>query len=106
MLSELLEEIEERLRQIVREEVRAALANPEPVEVSKKSEDKISEKKENFPKILTAPEVAQLIGVSVARVYELARQTKANGFPVIRIGERSMRFSKEALLRWMERGQL
>jgi len=107
MLNELIDEIEERFRQIVREEVRAALLESKDpslkFDYSTKSKKEMPEIKKDFPEILTAPEVADLIGVKTARVYELARGSKSNGFPVIKIGERSMRFSKEAILAWIQR---
>lgn len=106
MLSDLFDEIEDRLRRIIREEVEAALR--ESKNPSSKTEYLIKPKSEKslvnteFPTILTAPEVAKLIGLNVARVYELVRTRKTNGFPVIVIGERQYRFSKEAILAWLQ----
>lgn len=95
MLSELIDEIEDRLRLIIREDLRAALLesknpsfweeNPIENEKTKPSTQK------DFPELLTAPQVAEILGVNVQRVYELTRQRKINKLPVIVIGERSYR---------------
>jgi len=106
MLSGLLDEIEERLRQIIREEIKAALLeldNP-TLKIASLTKLKINnaEPAKPFPQLLTAPEVAELLGVKTARVYELSRSSKSNGFPVIKIGERRMKFSRESLLVWLQ----
>lgn len=107
MLSELLDEIENRLRQIVREEVKAALLElkdpTSAVKFRNNFERKRANDSKNLPELLTAPQVAEILGVSVQRVYEITRQRKSTGFPVIVIGERSYRFSKEAILEWIAR---
>ncbi len=107
MLSELLNEIEVKLRQIIREEVRAALLeskNPNfNLEEIIKIESETSNKPKEYIQILTAQEVAQILGVNVQRVYELTRQRESNGLPVIVLGERQYRYSREAILKWMER---
>jgi excisionase family DNA binding protein len=113
MLSELIDEIEERLRLIVKEEVKNALleANnpsagimiqPKPETVKPQETIKPVVNKD-FPTLLRAKDAAKILGVNVARVYELARERKANGFPVIVLGERQYRFSKEAILTWINR---
>lgn len=51
--------------------------------------------------ILVADEVAELLRVDRQRVYELARRGL---LPVIRLGERQYRFSKNAVTRWLEEG--
>lgn len=106
MLSELLDEIEERLRRIVREEVKAALSeSKEPsakIPYSNNSRPKNIEKTKAFPQLLNANEVAELLMVKPARIYDLARESKRNGFPVIRIGDRSMKFNKQAVIDWLE----
>jgi excisionase family DNA binding protein len=51
-------------------------------------------------RLLRAPEVAEILGVSQARVYELARQRIV---PSIRLG-RQIRFDPDALRRWMDDG--
>jgi excisionase family DNA binding protein len=113
MLSELIEEIEERLRLIIREEIQKALSeinNPTAkFDFQKKQEiEPVTEKikpsaNKDFPQLLTAADVAKILCVSVPRVYELARARKTNGFPVIVLGERQYRFSREAILDWIKR---
>ena len=107
MLSELIEEIEERLRLIVREEIRIALLeSKEKVrgeDHSVKTEKQKPVAKTNFPTLLTANDVAEILGVKVQRVYELTRARKANGFPVIVLGERQYRYSREDILAWIKR---
>lgn len=106
-VSDLLDEIESRLRRIIREEVKTALLeskNPNAkIDYNQKPNNTKSETNIEFPTIITAPEVAKLINVSVARVYEIVRARKTNGFPVIVLGERQYRFSREAVLKWLER---
>lgn len=53
-------------------------------------------------KIINATDVAQLLNVSVQRVYELCRSDPS--FPHIRIGERQYRFSIDALEKWVQGG--
>jgi excisionase family DNA binding protein len=104
MLSELIEEIEERFRIIVREEIRQALlesGNSTGIEsYSVKAKDKETK---NIPTILTAPEVAEILNIKIQRVYELVRMRKKNGMPVITLGERQYRFSRDAIWEWMNR---
>ena len=49
-------------------------------------------------RLLTASEVANILRVSTARVYELAR-TKA--IPSITLGQRQVRFDETALREWI-----
>ena len=51
--------------------------------------------------ILVAAEVAKLLRVDKQRVYELVRRSS---IPVIRVGERQYRFSKQAIEQWLENG--
>jgi len=51
-------------------------------------------------KLLIASEVAEIMSVTEARVYELARRKM---IPHIRLG-RQVRFSEKVLLDWVERG--
>jgi excisionase family DNA binding protein len=51
-------------------------------------------------KLLIASEVAEIMSVTEARVYELARRKM---IPHIRLG-RQVRFSEKVLLEWVERG--
>jgi excisionase family DNA binding protein len=52
-------------------------------------------------RLLTAQEVSDLLQVPVARVYELVR---LNLLPVVKLGERQVRFNEEKLREWIERG--
>jgi excisionase family DNA binding protein len=51
--------------------------------------------------LLTAKEVSERLRVPVARVYELAR---LDALPVVRIGERQIRFNEDAMRDWIARG--
>ena len=107
IISVLLEELETVIRKIIRDEIKAVLleANIPFPELSNAAKTKISETKDdnNFPQLLTAPQAAELLGVKTARVYELTRERNKNSFPVIILGERSYRYSKESLLNWINR---
>ena len=46
----------------------------------------------------SAAEVAEQLGISVSKVYQLA---KIKGFPTVKMGKR-MRFSKKGLETWVE----
>jgi excisionase family DNA binding protein len=50
------------------------------------------------PRLLTAEEVAEMLGLDVARVWKLSRRGE---IPTITIG-RSRRYRREAILRWLE----
>ena len=52
-----------------------------------------------LPRLLTAEEVAQQLGLSRWRVYELAKL----GMPHVRLG-RAVRFSADALREWLAAG--
>lgn len=52
-------------------------------------------------RLLTAKEVSEGLRIPIARVYELAR---TGVIPVVRLGERQVRFNEEALRDWIERG--
>lgn len=55
----------------------------------------------NIPtRLLTADEVASILSVSTARVYELARR---KAIPVLKLGERQVRFDETALRDWIAR---
>jgi excisionase family DNA binding protein len=49
-------------------------------------------------RLLTASEVANILRVSTARVYELAR---IKSIPSITLGQRQVRFDETALLEWI-----
>jgi len=51
---------------------------------------------DNYPEVLTAAEVAQLLRIGRNRAYELC---KSQGFPAVRFG-RGFRVSKTLLLEW------
>jgi len=53
-----------------------------------------------LPRLLTAQQVADMTGIPLSRVYELAR---TGDMPVVRMG-RAMRFSAPALLKWINSG--
>ena len=52
-------------------------------------------------RLLTAKEVAPILRVTLARVYELARE---RAIPTVRIGERQVRFDESALREWIANG--
>lgn len=108
-VSSLFDAIESSIRLLIKEEVKAALLEFKypslKIHNPKKLEGDASDIHSDFPTLLTAKEAAELLGLKPARVYELARTSSTCGFPVIRIGEASVRFNKEALLRWLNRGQ-
>ena len=49
-------------------------------------------------RLLTAEEVAGILSVSTARVYDLARR---NVIPVLKLGQRQVRFDETALRKWI-----
>jgi excisionase family DNA binding protein len=52
-------------------------------------------------KLLKVDEVSQFLDLKPARVYELCREKR---LPFILIGQRQYRFSKVALINWIENG--
>ena len=52
-------------------------------------------------RLLTAKEVAPILQVKPARVYELARE---RAIPSVRVGERQLRFEESALRDWIVAG--
>ncbi len=52
-------------------------------------------------KLLKVDEVSEFLDLKPARVYELCREKR---LPFILIGQRQYRFSKTALLNWIEKG--
>lgn len=52
-------------------------------------------------RLLTAKEVSEGLRVPLARVYELAR---TGVIPVVRLGERQVRFNEDAIRDWIARG--
>ena len=55
---------------------------------------------QSIPNLLTAKEVAEMLRIPKAHVYELARQAK---IPCAHIG-RLVRFPQARILEWIERG--
>jgi excisionase family DNA binding protein len=51
-------------------------------------------------RLLTADEVAGILSVSTARVYELARR---NSIPALKLGQRQVRFDEATLRDWIAR---
>jgi excisionase family DNA binding protein len=51
--------------------------------------------------LITAKTASQILGVSLPRVYELAR---LQAIPSIKLGRRQIRFSEEALAEWARQG--
>ncbi len=49
-------------------------------------------------RLLTAEEVAGILSVSTARVYDLARR---NAIPALKLGQRQVRFDETALRKWI-----
>ena len=52
-------------------------------------------------RLLDAKEVSEILQVSVARVYDLARQ---GILPTVRIGARQIRFEESRLVQWIQHG--
>jgi excisionase family DNA binding protein len=53
--------------------------------------------------LIKAPEAAKILDVRLARLYELTRQRIV---PSVRIGPKQLRFDREALREWIQRGGL
>ena len=56
---------------------------------------------DNQNKLLTAKDVAKILNVKEARIFEL---TRLNLIPTIRLGTRQYRYSERALNEWIENG--
>jgi len=52
-------------------------------------------------RLITAKQASELLGVRLARLYELARLGLV---PCVRLGQRQYRFDTEAIRQWIERG--
>jgi len=72
---------EDRLREIIREELAAALDKPQ------------------VPRALSIKEAAEILGVNLNKMYEM---TRIKGFPALRDGNRII-IPPDALKRWMDR---
>ena len=55
----------------------------------------------NFEKLLTATEVSEVLQIDLQRVYELTRRKL---LPCVRLGERQLRFSPQAIERFIADG--
>jgi excisionase family DNA binding protein len=51
--------------------------------------------------LITAKEASQILGIRLPRLYELTRQRL---IPVVRMGEKAIRFDEAALREFIERG--
>jgi len=54
-------------------------------------------------RLIQAKRASEVLSVSLARLYELAR---LGVIPVVRLGPRQMRFDEDALTEWASRGGL
>ena len=52
-------------------------------------------------KLLTVKEVAEILDLKPARIYELTREKR---IPFVQIGERQYRYSQMAIENWIENG--
>jgi excisionase family DNA binding protein len=51
--------------------------------------------------LITAKEASQILGIRLARLYEL---TRLRLIPSVRMGEKAIRFDEAALAEWAKRG--
>jgi len=54
-------------------------------------------------RLIQAKRASEVLSVSLARLYELAR---SGSIPVVRLGPRQIRFDEDALTEWARRGGL
>jgi excisionase family DNA binding protein len=66
--------------------------------IRKHKEETIMKKIEDYPLILTAEHIAEIMGISKRVAYELMEY---KGFPLIRVG-RLKRVNREAFFKWLE----
>jgi len=57
--------------------------------------------KKDYPITLTAKHVAEILGVSLIKAYDIMEHPD---FPLIRVG-RHKKVNRDAFFRWMEQGQ-
>jgi len=62
----------------------------------------MNKSKEDYPMILTAVHISEILIISKPKAYELMEQTS---FPLIRIG-RSKRVQKDAFFSWLSQKQV
>ena len=53
--------------------------------------------------LIKAPEAAKMLDIRLARLYELTRQRIV---PAVRIGPKQLRYDREKLREWIEKGGL
>jgi predicted DNA-binding transcriptional regulator AlpA len=58
------------------------------------------------PKLITIADVTSMIGVDESVVHSLIKDKDTNGFPAIRLGQRTIRIDKHRLIRWLDQGGL
>ena len=85
--------MEESIRRIVREE------NEKHLQDIKRLLE--SHGYNEVPRFLTVKEAAKILRFGITRTYELCQQSKHNGFPAIRDGNK-IRIPYTALMNWIE----
>jgi hypothetical protein len=58
------------------------------------------------PELITIADVTAMIGVDESVVHSLIKDKDTNGFPAIRLGQRTIRIDKHRLIRWLDQGGL
>ena len=58
---------------------------------------------EVLPMLIKAPEAAKMLDIRLARLYELTRQRVV---PSVRIGPKQLRYDRETLREWIQKGGL
>jgi excisionase family DNA binding protein len=53
--------------------------------------------------LIKAPEAAKMLDIRLARLYELTRQRIV---PAVRVGPKQLRYDRESLREWIQRGGL
>jgi excisionase family DNA binding protein len=53
--------------------------------------------------LIRAPEAARMLDIRLARLYELTRQRI---IPAVRVGQKQLRYDRETLREWIQRGGL
>lgn len=79
------------IRDIVREEIAAAMSGPASLP---------------DPVLIKPKEAAALCGVGEPKIYEIISDSDTNGFPVVRFGPRHYMIDKDRLKRWLATGGL
>ena len=84
-----MDSIEERIREIVRDELAKLRIEPD-----------------QDPILLKVIEAAELYNIGRSTLYELIKESPGNGFPAVRLGSQSVLIDKRRLNRWIEDGGL